>query len=125
MSPKRLPSEPICRCPVRDVGHLLFLHSPRRGLPPDPFHRNRLRTMRHRNAGRKFKRTPEHRRMLLRNLATALIEHGQIQTTLAKAKEVQPYTEKIITLAKEGWNLNNFRRALAVLTSKQVAFKLF
>jgi large subunit ribosomal protein L17 len=81
--------------------------------------------MRHRNAGRKFKRTPEHRRMLLRNLATALLEHGKIQTTQAKAKEIQPYTEKLITLAKEGWNLHNFRRALAVLTSKKVAFKLF
>jgi large subunit ribosomal protein L17 len=63
--------------------------------------------------------------MLLRNLATALIEHGKIQTTLAKAKEVQPYTEKLITLAKDGWNLNNFRRCLAVLTSKDVTFKLF
>jgi large subunit ribosomal protein L17 len=63
--------------------------------------------------------------MLLRNLATALLEHGKIQTTLAKAKEVQPYTEKLITLARDGWNLNNFRRVLAVVTSKKVAFKLF
>jgi large subunit ribosomal protein L17 len=81
--------------------------------------------MRHRKAGRKFKRSPEHRRMLLRNLATALLEHGRIETTLAKAKEVQPFTEKLITLAKDGWNLNNFRRVLAVLTKKDVAFKLF
>src|SRR5262245_40659630 len=81
--------------------------------------------MRHRKAGRKFKRSPEHRRMLLRNLATALLEHGKIQTTLAKAKEVQPYTEKLITLAKDGWDLNRFRRCLAVLTSKSVTFKLF
>ena len=63
--------------------------------------------------------------MLLRNLATALLEHGQIQTTLAKAKELQPFAEKLITLAKDGWNLDHFRRALAVLTNKQVAFKLF
>lgn len=63
--------------------------------------------------------------MLLRNLATALLEHGKIETTLAKAKEVQPFTEKLITLAKEGWNLNNFRRVLAVVTKKEVAFKLF
>ena len=63
--------------------------------------------------------------MLLRNLATALLEHGKIQTTVAKAKEVQPFTEKLITLAKDGWNLNNFRRCLAVLTSKEVAYKLF
>lgn len=81
--------------------------------------------MRHRKAGRKFKRSPEHRRMLLRNLATALLEHGKITTTLAKAKEVQPFTEKLITLAKDGWNLNNFRRSLAVITKKSVAFQLF
>jgi large subunit ribosomal protein L17 len=81
--------------------------------------------MRHLKAGRKFKRSPSHRRMLLRNLATALIEHGKITTTLAKAKEVQPFTEKLITLAKDGWNLNNFRRVLAVLTQKKVAYQLF
>ena len=67
--------------------------------------------MRHQKAGRKFKRSPSHRRMLLRNLATALLEHGKIQTTLAKAKEVQPFTEKLITLAKDGWNLDHFRRS--------------
>ena len=81
--------------------------------------------MRHQKAGRKFKRSPSHRRMLLRNLATALLEHGKIRTTLAKAKEVQPYTEKLITLARGGWNTNRFRRCLAVLTSKDVAYKLF
>jgi large subunit ribosomal protein L17 len=81
--------------------------------------------MRHRNAGRKFKRSPSHRRMLLRNLATSLLEHGRIETTLAKAKEVQPFAEKLITLAKEGWNLNNFRRVLAVVTKKEVAYRLF
>ncbi len=80
--------------------------------------------MRHQKAGRKFKRSPSHRRMLLRNLATALIEHGRITTTLAKAKELQPYVEKLITLAKDGWNLNNFRRVNAVLTQKKVAFDL-
>ena len=63
--------------------------------------------------------------MLLRNLATALLEHGKITTTLAKAKEVQPFTEKLITLAKDGWDLNRFRRVLAVLTQKSVTFKLF
>jgi len=81
--------------------------------------------MRHQKAGRKFKRSPSHRRMLLRNLATALLEHGKIRTTLAKAKEVQPYTEKLITLARGGWNTNRFRRCLAVLTSKDVTYKLF
>ncbi len=81
--------------------------------------------MRHKKAGRKFKRSPEHRRMLLRNLATALLEHGKIETTLAKAKELQPYVEKLITLAKDGWDLNKFRRCLAVLTRKDITFKLF
>jgi len=81
--------------------------------------------MRHQKAGRKFKRSPSHRQMLLRNLATALIEHGRITTTLAKAKELQPYTEKLITLARGGWDTNQFRRCLAVLTSKDVAYKLF
>jgi large subunit ribosomal protein L17 len=81
--------------------------------------------MRHQKAGRKFKRSPAHRRMLLRNLATALLKHGRIQTTLAKAKEVQPFVEKLITMAKEGWNLDRFRRCLAVLTDREVAYKLF
>lgn len=92
--------------------------------------------MRHLKAGRKFKRTPEHRRMLLRNLATALLEHGKITTTLAKAKDLQPYTEKLISLACRGLKrqaaidadripLAEFRRALAVITKKDVCFKLF
>lgn len=93
--------------------------------------------MRHRKAGRKFKRSPEHRRMLLRNLATSLFEHEQIETTLAKAKEIQPYAEKLITMACRGLRrqkqngaegklpLAEFRRILAVLTNKQVAYKLF
>jgi large subunit ribosomal protein L17 len=81
--------------------------------------------MRHQKAGRKFKRSPSHRRMLLRNLATALLEHGRIETTLAKAKELQPFAEKLISLSRDGFELNNFRRVLAVLTRKDVAFKLF
>lgn len=63
--------------------------------------------------------------MLLRNLATSVLEHGKIKTTLPKAKEVQPYVEKLITLARDGWDLNNFRRCLAVLTSKEVTYRLF
>ena len=81
--------------------------------------------MRHLKAGRKFKRSPSHRQMLLRNLATALFEHGRIETTLAKAKEVQPFAEKLVTLAKDGWDLNNFRRVNAVLTQKKISFSLF
>jgi large subunit ribosomal protein L17 len=63
--------------------------------------------------------------MLLRNLATALLEHGRIETTLAKAKELQPFAEKLISLARGGFKLNEFRRVLAVVTKKDVAFKLF
>jgi len=63
--------------------------------------------------------------MLLRNLATALLEHGKITTTLPKAKELQPYVEKLISTAREGFVLDNFRRSLTVLTSKEIAYKLF
>jgi large subunit ribosomal protein L17 len=58
--------------------------------------------MRHRISGRQLNRTSEHRRAMFRNLAAGLFEHGQIETTLPKAKAVQPYVEKIITLAKKG-----------------------
>ena len=92
--------------------------------------------MRHLKAGRKFKRSPSHRRMMLRNLATALLEHGKITTTLAKAKELQPYTEKLISLACRGIKrqatvdparlpLAEFRRILAVVTKKDIAYRLF
>ena len=81
--------------------------------------------MRHLKAGRKFKRSPEHRQMMLRNLATALFEHGKITTTLAKAKEVQPYAEKLISMARGGFELNSFRRAMALVTKKDVGYKLF
>ncbi len=80
--------------------------------------------MRHRNAGRKFKRSPSHRRMLLRNLATSLLEHGRMETTLAKAKEIQPYVEKLITLAKKG-GLSNRRLAHARLLDDAQLQKLF
>ncbi len=63
--------------------------------------------------------------MLLRNLATALLEHGKITTTLPKAKELQPYVEKLITPAKGGFKLDAFRRSLQVINSKAVAFKLY
>ncbi len=81
--------------------------------------------MRHRSAGTKLKREPEHRNMLLRNLATSVLEHGKITTTLAKAKAAQPVVEQLITLAKGGWDLNKFRRSLTVVTKKDVAWRLF
>jgi large subunit ribosomal protein L17 len=63
--------------------------------------------------------------MLLRNLATSVLEHGKITTTLAKAKETQPVVERLITLAKEGWDLAKFRRILTVVTKKSVAYNLY
>ena len=58
--------------------------------------------MRHRKAGRQLRRTSEQRLALLRNLASSLIEHGAIETTEAKAKELQPFVEKLVTKAKAG-----------------------
>lgn len=58
--------------------------------------------MRHQISGRKLSRTVEHRRAMLRNLAAALFEHGEIRTTLPKAKAVQPFVERLITIAKRG-----------------------
>jgi large subunit ribosomal protein L17 len=57
--------------------------------------------MRHRHAFRHLNRTPEHRISLLRNLSRALITHERIVTTVAKAKELRPYIEKLITMAKK------------------------
>jgi len=58
--------------------------------------------MRHRVGGRKLQRTSSHRTALFRNMSAALIKHEQITTTLAKAKELRPYVEKLVTLAKKG-----------------------
>ena len=58
--------------------------------------------MRHRMAGRKLNRTSQHRQMLFRNMAQALIKHEQIITTLPKAKALRPVVEKLITLGKRG-----------------------
>lgn len=74
--------------------------------------------MRHRLAGRKLNRSPEHRRRLFQNMTMQLIKHGRIVTTVEKAKEIRPYAEKLITLAKEK-NLANVRRAVTLLGSSQ------
>ncbi len=58
--------------------------------------------MRHRIYGKKLNRDSDHRRAMLRNLAAGLFEHGEIKTTLPKAKAVQPFVEKIITIARDG-----------------------
>ena len=80
--------------------------------------------MRHRVAGRKLQRTSSHRNALFRNMAAALIKHEQITTTLAKAKELRPYVEKLITLAKKG-GLSNRRLAHARLMDEVQLVKLF
>jgi large subunit ribosomal protein L17 len=80
--------------------------------------------MRHRRAGRKLGRDSAHRRSLYANLAGALIEHGRIRTTEAKAKEVRPIVEEMITLGKRG-DVAAHRRAVAFLRSKSIAHALF
>jgi ribosomal protein L17 len=80
--------------------------------------------MRHKVGGRKLGRTSAHRIALLRNMAAALIKHEQIKTTLPKAKELRPYVEKLITLAKRG-GLSNRRLAHARLLDDTQLTKLF
>ena len=80
--------------------------------------------MRHRVGGRKLQRTASHRAALFRNQAAALIKHEQITTTLAKAKELRPYVEKLVTLAKKG-GLSNRRLARARLLDETQLKKLF
>lgn len=73
--------------------------------------------MRHRVYGRKLNRDTEHRRAMFRNLAAGLFEHGQIETTLPKAKAVQPFVERLVTLAKRG-DLHARRQAIALLRDR-------
>ena len=80
--------------------------------------------MRHKVGGRKLQRTSAHRLALFRNMAAALIKHEQITTTVAKAKELRPYVEKLVTLAKKG-GLSNRRLAHARLLDDAQLTKLF
>ena len=80
--------------------------------------------MRHQKAGRKLGRDSAHRKALYSNLTCSLIEHGRIRTTEAKAKEVRPIAEKMITLGKRG-DLHARRLAMAELRSNDVVHKLF
>ena len=80
--------------------------------------------MRHKYGQRKLQRTSSHRAALLRNMAAALIKHEQIQTTTPKAKELRPYIEKLITLAKRG-GLSNRRLAHSRLMDETQEKKLF
>jgi large subunit ribosomal protein L17 len=80
--------------------------------------------MRHRVGGRKLQRTSSHRAAMFRNMAAALVKHEQITTTIAKAKELRPYVEKLITLAKRG-GLSNRRLAHARMLDDTQLVKLF
>jgi len=80
--------------------------------------------MRHRLSGRKLGVTSTHRLAMFRNMATALIKHEQITTTLPKAKELRPVAEKLITLGKKG-GLANRRLAYAQLRDDVIVAKLF
>jgi large subunit ribosomal protein L17 len=81
--------------------------------------------MRHRIAHRKLGRITPHRIALLRNLATALFERERIRTTLMKAKELRPYAEKLITLAKRDDRLHARRLVLRDIQDTKVVKKLF
>lgn len=80
--------------------------------------------MRHLKQGRKLGRTTAHRRALLRNLVTALLEHERIITTEPKAKELRRIADKLVTLGKRG-DLHARRQALEVVRSNAVVRKLF
>ena len=75
--------------------------------------------MRHRVAGRQLSRNSAHRRAMRRNMAQSLIEHETISTTIQKAKEVKPFVEKLITLAKQG-KLQHRRRAISLLGNRRI-----
>jgi len=80
--------------------------------------------MRHGVAHRKLNRTASHRRAMFANMASSLIEHEQIVTTLPKAKELKPIMDKLITLAKRG-DLHARRQAIAKIRNKDQVAKLF
>jgi large subunit ribosomal protein L17 len=79
--------------------------------------------MRHGSSGRRLNRTSSHRKALFVNLASALIKHEQITTTLPKAKELRPVVEKLITLGKRG-GLHARRQVLAALQDAKIADKV-
>ena len=79
--------------------------------------------MRHRHGYRKLGRTSAHRKALLANLSISLIEHGKIETTAIKAKELRSYVEKLITVAGKG-DSNAHRAVFASLQSKEATNKL-
>ena len=80
--------------------------------------------MRHRIAHRKLNKTASHRKAMFANMSSSLIEHEQIVTTLPKAKELRPFVEKLVTLAKKG-DLGSRRIAIARTRNKEMTKRLF
>jgi len=80
--------------------------------------------MKHKVAGRKLGRNPAHRKAMLRNLVTSLLEHERIVTTVPKAKEARKIADKMITLGKRG-DLHARRQAMAYIRTKTIVAKLF
>ena len=80
--------------------------------------------MRHRKKGRKLSRHPSHKKATMRNMATSLFRHERIETTPAKAKELRPYAERLITLARRG-DVHSRRLAASKIQDREVLGKLF
>ncbi len=80
--------------------------------------------MRHRKRGRQLSRTASHRRAMLKNMATSLFRHERVVTTQAKAKELRPYAEKLITWARRG-DLHARRQVERVIKDRETAGHLF
>lgn len=80
--------------------------------------------MRHKVSGRKFGRERDHRRLLIKNLVSSLVEHGRINTTLAKAKEIRSIAERIVTYGKKG-TVHHRRMAFKFLNDRTLVKKVF
>lgn len=80
--------------------------------------------MRHRKKGRSLSRTPSHKKATLRNMATSLFRHERIETTKAKAKELRPFAEKLITISKQD-DVHSRRRVAKHIRDREVLQKLF
>jgi large subunit ribosomal protein L17 len=80
--------------------------------------------VRHRKKGKQLGRTSQHRRAMLRNMATSLFQHEGIETTVTKAKEVRPFAERLITLARRG-DLHARRQVERHIRDRTVSGKLF
>ena len=80
--------------------------------------------MRHRVKRKKLGRPTEHRVLMLRNLVTDLMEHGKVVTTVARAKELRRMADRLITKAKQEDKVKAIRDVLAVVTRKEVAYKV-